>query len=453
MRTAPSTNPNSFFRPNRAIQRHIGVRYARLQDGQRFDPPSLVPLSEGLAASAQFDSTEDVPVFPQLTSRLDTFMGSPAGKQIHDQDAFFLNTFAPEGLTDLPVLVFVHGGAWVSGAGTFSWYEGDEIACEGVCVVSVNYRIHATAHLSDSAEHRPLQDLETALEWVQRNIQHFGGNPENVTLVGQSAGGWYVHALSQLERLRGKFRRIALLSMGTRTPWSRQQLEATRQQISLANNGAELGEIPTDKLLADSISCSRAVLQPELASAPVGYTPAPLLPTASIDLPTDFLDPLSSTKNLIVDDVFLRYTLDETGIFLCGSAAAIKATAEQVENSYRAFIPDPSTVPEHLHRRMVDTKSNPYLRLRAITSWAQFQELPTLLASAYSSAGKNVQLHEFNVPSSNTTLGSCHCLDLPYQFGNFHAWKDAPMLTGVNPEDFAAISKPLIKQMTDYVRG
>lgn len=451
--TASAPHTASTTEANREIQRHIGLRYARLRDGERFDPPSMVSLSEGLTTATQFDAPEDVPIFPQLPSRLDMFMGSPAGKQVHDQDAFFLNTFAPKGHTDLPVLVFIHGGAWVSGAGTWNWYDGSELAREGVCVVSVNYRIHATAHLSDSAEHRPLQDLEVALKWVQRNIAHFGGDPNKVTLVGQSAGGWYVHALAQLERLRGKFHKIALLSMGTRTPWSREQLETIREQISLANSGTDLREIPTDKLLDDSILRSRTVLQTAQASAPLGYTPAPLLPAVSVDLPANFLDPLSSAEKLIVDDIFLRYTMDETGIFLGGSAPAITATAEDVDSSYQAFIADPRAIPEHLHRRMIDPESSPYLRLRAMTSWAQFQELPTLLAQAYSKAGKNVQLHEFTTPSSNANLGSCHCLDLPYQFGNLAAWKEAPMLSGLSPEDFAAVSAPLIKQLTEFVRG
>lgn len=433
------------------VVRHLGVRYARLTNGQRFDPPILVPLAEALPLVARFTSTHDVPVFPQLPSRLEMFMGTPGGTQQHDEDAFFLNVFAPEDAKELPVLVFIHGGAWVSGAGTADWYDGSSLAQEGVCVVSVNYRIHATGHLSDASEHRPLQDLEVALNWVQENIERFGGDPQRVTLAGQSAGGWYVHALSRLERLRGKFAKVALLSMGTRAPWSRTTLTAVRQRISQQHQGQALSDLPIDALLQASISSSRAVQQLEQASVPLGFTPAPLLPAESTDLPADFLDPYDSATHLIVTEVFVRYTLDETGIFLAASQTALNATAGQVEKSYQAFVTDPSAVPEHLHQRMIDPESSPYERLRAISSWAQFQELPIRLAEEYSKAGKSVQLHEFSMTSQDPLLGSCHCLDLPYQFGNFHAWQDAPMLFGVTPEEFAKASEVLVKQLTDFV--
>lgn len=433
------------------VRRLLGIRYARLEQGQRFDPAVIEPIERALAEADHFQSPDEIPVFPQLPSRLETYMGSPVEHPVQDEDAFYLNMFAPEGCTGLPVMIFIHGGAWVSGAGTFAWHDGTALARRGMCVVSINYRIHATGHLSDSPAHRPLQDLEVALEWVQRNIHHFGGDAGNVTLVGQSAGGWYVHALARLQRLRGKFRKIALLSMGTRTPWSRDRLAQIRHEISALNDNADLRDLPVERLLMDSISCSRLITERSQQSAPLGYTPAPLLPAVSTDLPADVLDPPSSADQLVVDEVFLRYTTDETGIFLANSPAARQATDQQVHAAYLEFVPDPEQVPEHLHRRMIDPDAGAYERLRAITSWAQFQQLPTQLAQAYAAAGKHVELHEFDMPSPDESLGSCHCLDLPFQFGNLDDWRQAPMLDGITRERFEQASCILIDQLAGFV--
>lgn len=448
---SPSTDAVSETAPDIQIRRWLGIRYSRLKDGRRFDPPVLETLQCGLAEVDSFASADDIPVFPQLPSRLESFMGAPAERLVEDENAFYLNLFAPESGADLPVMVFVHGGAWVSGAGTFLWHDGSELARRGLCVVNVNYRIHATGHLSDSVEHRPLQDLEVALEWVQQNIHHFGGDPGNVTLVGQSAGGWYVHALARMQRLRGKFRKIALLSMGTRLPWSRGRLAAVRREISAKNDGADLRTMPVGKLLVDAINCSGTVAEGLRDNVPIGYTPASLLPSVSTDLPMDFLDPVSSADQLVVDEVLLRYTTDETGIFLANSPTARQPSEQQVQDAYLALITEPEHVPEHLHKRVVDLDATAYQRLRAITSWAQFQQLPTKLAQAYSAAGKRVELHEFDVSSTLASLGACHCLDLPFQFGNLDAWQGAPMLRGIRREQFDQASREVIDQLVSFV--
>lgn len=434
-----------------SIRHHLGIRYARLEHGQRFDASVPVPLEQGLEEAGRFHSSNEIPVFPQLPSRLDAYMGSPAEHLIQDEDAFYMNIFVPTGRTSLPVIVFVHGGAWVSGAGTFDWYNGSRIAQQGICVVTINYRIHATGHLADSAQHRPLQDLEVGLEWVQENIHRFGGDPGNVTLVGQSAGGWYVHALACLERLRGKIRKIALLSMGTRAPWSRENLERIRREISLRNHDADLRTLPVEQLLKEALVCSRTGPPTTGESTVLGYTPAPLLPAVSTDLEQDFLEPGISAERLVVDEILFRYTADETGVFLANSQPALQATAQQVAESLASFVPATDQIPGHLRQRMNDPGRSPYQRLRAITSWAQFQRLPNQLAAAYRAAGKHVELHEFNVPSSDADLGACHCLDLPYQFGNRDAWKHAPMLAGITAEQFGRSSHALIRQLAEFV--
>ena len=114
------------------------------------------------------------------------------------EDCLQLNVFAPAHASKAPVMVWIHGGSHRMGAG---WvYDGTEFAKDGVVVVSINYRLGALGYLSHPAlgarsGNYGLMDQVAALEWVQRNIAAFGGDPDNVTVAGESAGGWSTMAV------------------------------------------------------------------------------------------------------------------------------------------------------------------------------------------------------------------------------------------------------------------
>jgi para-nitrobenzyl esterase len=126
-----------------------------------------------------------------------------------DEDCLFVNVWAPSGAHDLPVMVWLHGGAFIIGSGGDKYYDGGRLASSGVIVVTVNYRLglfgflaHPALRTDDpaypTAGNYGLEDQHAALEWVQRNIAAFGGDPKHVTLFGESAGGMStcVHYLS-----------------------------------------------------------------------------------------------------------------------------------------------------------------------------------------------------------------------------------------------------------------
>lgn len=109
------------------------------------------------------------------------------------EDCLTLNVFAPTDAENLPVVVWLHGGGFVNGTGNSTWYDGSNLAARGCVVVVANYRLGVlgfagTADLG-------LQDQIVALQWVQENIQRFGGDATNVTIFGESAGGASVVAL------------------------------------------------------------------------------------------------------------------------------------------------------------------------------------------------------------------------------------------------------------------
>lgn len=198
------------------IRAHLGIRYASLT--QRFGLPQP---AEG---QLPVEELSDVPIFPQLPGRLEAAMGNAAADNPHQEDAFFLNVWAPEDATDLPVLLFIHGGAWTSGGGSVRWYDGSALARRGMVVVTGNYRIGPFGHLnaasSSSGVDLPLQDLLLLVDWVRRHIGSYGGDPARVTLAGHSAGAWYAHLLATLPEPKGAFHRVALLSLPSRAAWS-----------------------------------------------------------------------------------------------------------------------------------------------------------------------------------------------------------------------------------------
>ncbi|NUR85107.1 MAG: carboxylesterase family protein, partial [Nonomuraea sp.] len=131
------------------------------------------------------------PAAPQRASRLERVMG-PAADVGMSEDCLTLNVWSPGG-EGLPVLVFLHGGGFLSGSAGLPWYDGRLLAERGgIVVVTASYRLGALGYLYVSDEFGPanlgLLDQTLALRWVRDHIAGYGGDPANVTLAGQSAG-------------------------------------------------------------------------------------------------------------------------------------------------------------------------------------------------------------------------------------------------------------------------
>ena len=124
------------------------------------------------------------------------------------EDCLYLNLWKPAGAqpgSKLPVMVWIHGGAFVGGSGSFPGNPGSQFARQGVILITINYRLGRLGHfafpaLSQEHPDEPkgsyaFMDQIAALKWVRENIAAFGGDPENVTIFGFSAGGVSVHSL------------------------------------------------------------------------------------------------------------------------------------------------------------------------------------------------------------------------------------------------------------------
>ena len=147
------------------------------------------------------------------------------GAQSISEDCLYLNVWAPANArpgANLPVVVWIFGGAFVIGSANMPAYSGAHLARQGVVYVAANYRVGvfgflALAQLTAESKHHAsgdvgLLDQLAALKWVRRNIRAFGGNPGNVTLVGQSAGSMSINLLQASPLTRGLFERAIGLS-------------------------------------------------------------------------------------------------------------------------------------------------------------------------------------------------------------------------------------------------
>jgi para-nitrobenzyl esterase len=182
---------------NRAF---LGIPYAAPPVGAlRWRPPKPVHPWEGVRPATDFGPSSFQ--FPPPTNSL--YFG---GETVFSEDCLYLNIYTgPQTSSSRPVIVWFHFGAFQIGSASNPIYNGEKLAAEGIAVVTVNYRLGvlgflAHKELSAESEHHAsgnygIMDQIAALEWVQRNIEAFGGDARNVTIGGISAGGTSVHVL------------------------------------------------------------------------------------------------------------------------------------------------------------------------------------------------------------------------------------------------------------------
>lgn len=147
-----------------------------------------------------------------------------------DEDCLKLNVYTPiSRQTDklLPVMVYIHGGCFFEGTGTAFLYGADYFVDHGVVFVGINYRLNVEGFLCLGIEEAPgnagLKDQVAALRWIKENIKAFGGDPDNVTVFGESAGAVSSSYLISSPAARGLFHKVILQSGSSLAPWGMQQ--------------------------------------------------------------------------------------------------------------------------------------------------------------------------------------------------------------------------------------
>ncbi|MDZ7815865.1 MAG: carboxylesterase family protein [Planctomycetota bacterium] len=189
-----------------------GLRYAAPPKGElRWKPPVLPEKWTETAQATSFG-----PACPQQPDKMFGRLKDM------DEDCLFLNVWAPKAASGAPVIVWLHGGSFVSGKGSQGIFDGYWLAESGAVVVTLNYRLGPfgfLAHplLTDESEHGTsgnygLLDQQMALEWVRDNISAFGGDPGNVSLFGQSSGAISACVHMTRPQTEGLFHRVLAMS-------------------------------------------------------------------------------------------------------------------------------------------------------------------------------------------------------------------------------------------------
>jgi para-nitrobenzyl esterase len=200
------------------VESFRGIPFAAPPVGEfRWRPPQPVQVWQGERDASKFGATCAAAGWGAAPGSI---------QQGSSEDCLFLNIWRPAGTPNnakLPVMVWMHGGAFVGGSGNTS---GDQFAKQGVILISINYRLGRLGHFAFPALSREhpeepkgsyaFMDQIAALKWVQQNIAAFGGDPENVTIFGFSAGGVSIHSLLTIPSAQGLFHKAISHSGGGR---------------------------------------------------------------------------------------------------------------------------------------------------------------------------------------------------------------------------------------------
>ncbi|WP_427184180.1 carboxylesterase/lipase family protein [Bordetella bronchialis] len=427
-----------------------GIPYAAPPVGElRFEPPR-----DHAGWSGVRDALQDGPIAPQGRSRLAHVMGDFERPQ--SEDCLTLNLWTPRADgRGRPVMVWLHGGAYSSGAGSLPWYAGDRFAANGdVVFVSVNYRLGALGFLylpGVSEGNMGLLDQMQALRWIRDNISAFGGDPGNVTVVGQSAGGGSIAAMMTMPAAKGLFHRAILQSPGMGRP-SRGAAEAAELGARYAHfAGVEPGD---ERALKQAPVAKLLAAQGELARSLQGF--------AVLSLPFSPVRDGRIIEGNIVErlqggagagvDVMVGTTREEMAAFHCVDQAVLNADEAAARQVFERICgPDyPAYYDEFRRLRAVPS---PAAMLGDLTTDQVFRMGSLRLAEGQAKAGRPAYVYQFDWQSPVVGFKSCHCLDIPFVFNNRDNWRDSPMLQGADEAEFQGVAHAMHYAWIAFARG
>jgi len=420
--------------------------------GVRYAEPPVGPLRFRAPVSARdpghiLDALEFGPIAPQPEPLPGTAI--PGDSVAYDEDCLSLNIWSPgcdEGRR--PVMVFVHGGSFVTGAGSWSIYRGEHLARLGVVVVTINYRLGVLGFLGHRCLADPgdptalfanfgLADQVAALDFVRGNIASFGGDPENVTIFGESAGGMSVACLLGSSAASGLFGR-AIIESGPAVALSIDRAGEIAEGVA-----AELGigtisrraleEVPVQRLL---VAQARVAARFEEVSG-LAFQPV-------VDgrlLPMHPLQAIAAGSARGVD-LLIGTNRDEFRFFTISAPELVPSSDEALVAAVERYL----ELPEHLGNTLgLSRAPGPSGAKRAEALIEEYRSgslaargaldlesvvvalasdfvfrIPSLrLALSHSAAGSAsyVYLFTWESPIGNGLLGSCHALELPFVFG------------------------------------
>jgi para-nitrobenzyl esterase len=395
-----------------------GIPFAQPPVGAlRFAAPQPVPPWDGVREAGEFGP-------PPPQSRL---LSAPLPRPAPGVDAtdwLTVNVWSPSlGATvpgqsgGLPVMVWIYGGAYRTGTSSQRSYNGSRLAERGVIVVSFNHRVgvEGFAQLPGMPPNRGLLDDVAALGWVRENIGAFGGNPDNVTVFGESAGAGAIASLLVMPLAAGLFRRAIVQSFpGTffSPALAADITEAIAVAAGLPATTEAFAATDPDRLAA---AADAVVAGDHPRWAQVSLSTVPFSPVIDGEiLPSTPWQALASGTAREVD-LLTGHNRDEYRLFLEFAGLRGKITQDMVDELIDAFVPDNGISDGRKAYRAAYPEADAETLYEVVFSDWLFR-IPTLhLAQAHASGGGGTYLYELVFEAG--PLGACHALDVPLVFG------------------------------------
>ena len=438
-----------------------GIPYARPPLGElRFRAPVPPARWEGTRDAGAFGPQAPQPPRPGTAARLGTapWLGTASrpgtaslpGTQSHrgtreaagsTGEWLTVNVWTPDpGTTGLPVMVWIHGGAYLFGSSAEPVYSGTRFAMAGTVLVTCNYRLgmEGFGAIPGAPANRGLLDLLAALRWVAENIEAFGGDPGNVTVFGESAGAGAIAALLAMDGASGKTSRAPRKTDGISGQYSSSGLfrRAIAQSVpgtfftpELAGDitreiAGEAGIPATHEALAAAGPASLADAAARVTArmrefgqwGAVRFTATPFSPVVDGDVL-----PRAPWRALLAGaardvELLTGHNRDEYRLFVMASGRFGKITEEESATVLDAFAPAPDG-PAGYRDGFPHANAGRLFEL-VFSDW--LFRMPTLhLAQAHAASGGTTYLYELRAeaPALNGMFGACHALDVPLIFG------------------------------------
>jgi para-nitrobenzyl esterase len=393
-----------------------GIPYAAPPVGvRRWRPPEPEEPWDGVRLATNFSDH-----CAQTEFALTKLMGGT--QPANSEDCLYLNVWTPA-CDDAarPVMVWIHGGAFVWGAGDTPWYDGTKFARNGdVVVVTINYRLGPLGFLHlgdlfdelDGSANAGILDQVAALAWVRDCISAFGGDPNNVTIFGESAGGGSVGTLLGLPAARGLFHK-AIPQSGAASWWS------TRERAHDIATGVveRLGVRPGDLDALHNTSTAQVIAaMPAFREDGVGLLPfQPVVD--GVALPRSPLEAIAD-GNASGVHVITGTNRHEMTMFLLADPSMMSLDEAGVLEFVAGWLGDdaPRVVEEYRARRPGGTTQDLWLDL---TTDRVFRVPAILLAEAQSQYSPTwMYLFTWETPAFGGIFRSTHALEIPFVFDN-----------------------------------